>query len=305
MDAACLHFARLVRGSPDAQQWPNAQEVANLVWALGTLKHTPPDDRLLDGLCGYMRNMLYNHDQRSCPSAQNIANTLWALGQLKHAPSQDVVTAMFDHFVDLTQTPGLQPGSQDISSCFTACAELRLDVKPAYVEALLEHFMDMHISDVRNQGYCNVAWCLAVMQCLDLNTFEALLDKLTAKHNLYVQDRSHSSSAQLNPAEIHQLHQALAWLSPPSGSKQMATWFKLRSGLEMLAPEPTLGKLSPQAQTVLYAALAMQGVPYAGDRVLGGVYLAHAVLSPRDSSIADLILVLERPEHFIKNFPSR
>lgn len=144
VDSICLHFERLV-GSPVAQQRPNAQHVANLVWALGVLKHTPPDDRLLDGLCEYMRSLVSSHDQRARPTAQATANTLWALAQLKHVPSPDVVTAMYDHLVVLCQDPCLQPGAQDISNCFIACAELRLHVKPAYVEALLEHFMEMGI----------------------------------------------------------------------------------------------------------------------------------------------------------------
>ena len=304
IDSVCLRFARLVE-SPIAQQQPFAQEVGNLVWALGTLKHTPPDDRLLDQLCHYMQVLLYSQDQTTRPNSQAVANTVWALAQLKHLPSHDVVTAMLDYLVKLCQAPSLQPDLQAISNCFKACAEFGLDMKPACVQALLKHFMEMPVSDLRYQANCNLAWSLAVMQCLDLKTFEVLLDKLTAKHNFSVQARSQSSSAQLNTADTHQLYQALAWLSPPSGSKQMAAWFKLRSRLQTLAPEPTVRRLSPRAQTVLCAALTMQGVPYAGDRVLCGVYQAHAVLSPRDSSIADLILVLERPEHSIKNFPSR
>ncbi len=56
---------------------------------------------------------------------------------------------------------------------------------------------------------------------------------------------------------------------------------------------------------MLWAALAKQGVPYAGDKVLYGMYQAHAVLSPRDSSVADVILMLERPEDHIMKSPGR
>ena len=304
VDIVCLHFSRLVE-SPSAQQRPTIQAVANLVWALGTLKHTPSDDGLLSHCCGYVHTLLRNQDAHFHPTSQAIGNMLWALAKLKYAPPHDVATAMFDHLLFLSQTPSLQPNSQAISNCFLACAEFRLDMKATCVDALLKHFMGVQVSDVRYHVYCNLAWSLAVMQCLDLNTFEALLDKLTFKHKFIVQASSHSSFAQLNTAGIRQLYQALAWLSPPSGSKQMAAWFKLRSRLQTLAPEPRVGKLSPRGQTVLWAALAKQGVPYAGDKVLYGMYQAHAVLSPGDSSDADVILMLEHPEDYMKNLPSR
>ena len=262
MDSTCSHFARLVTGSPETQQRPDAQEVANMVWALGTLKHTPPDDKLLDGLCEYMRILLRSHDQRTRPNAQEIANTVWGLAQLKHAPSHDVVTAVFEHLVDLCHAPGLQPDSQSISNSFTACANLQLVMQPTYIEALLKRFMDMHVSDVRYQEYCNLAWSLAVMQSLDLNTFEALLDQLTTKQTMSVQGSgSHNSSAQLTTAEARQLYQALAWLMLPSSSQQTKSWSSLQSRLQTVAPEPAFKKLSMPGQPVMWAALAMQGVP--------------------------------------------
>lgn len=52
------------------------------------------------------------------------------------------------------------------------------------------------------------------MQRLNLNTSEALLDKLTTKHMLLVRESgAQSPSAQLTAADAKQLSQALAWLS--------------------------------------------------------------------------------------------
>ena len=73
VDPVCLHFGQLVE-SPSAQPRPTSQAVANLVWALGTFEHTPPDHRLLDGLCNYMRDLLYSRDRRTHPNAQEVAN---------------------------------------------------------------------------------------------------------------------------------------------------------------------------------------------------------------------------------------
>ena len=302
--AICSHFGRLIE-SPIAQPRPSAQEVANLLWALCTLEHTPPDDRLLDRLCNYMRDLLYSHDRRTHPNAQDIGNTVWALGQLKHVPSPDVVTVLFDHLEALCKTPRLQPTSQNISNSLIACAELGLDVKRTCVGALLKHSMEMRVSDVRYQEYCNLARSLAVMQCLDLSTFESLLDKLTTKHMLSGRESgAQSSSAQLNIAELNQLHQALAWLRPHSGSKQIKEWSSLRSRLIAVAPEPAFRKVSVPGQSVMWAALAAQGVPYKA-HVARGVYQADALLSPCDRGGAEVILMVERRGERLINFPNR
>ena len=230
---------------------------------------------------------------------------MWALAQLKHVPAHDVVTAMFERLEALCHSPGLKPNSQDISNCFIACAELGLDVKPNCLEALLKHFIEMHVSAVRLQEYYNLVWSLAVMQCLDLNTFDALLVKLTTKHMLSIQESGPQiSSTQLNIAELNQLHQALAWLRPRSGSKQMKAWSRLRSRLLAIAPEPAFRKVSVPGQTLMWAALAMQEVPYKV-HVERGVYQADALLSPRAKGVAEVILMVERRGGRLINSPSR
>ena len=303
VDAVCLHFGRLV-DSPTAQPRPTAQAVAKLVWALGTLEHTPSDDRLLDQLCAYMRDLLCSRDRRTHPNAQEIANTVWGLGQLKHAPSQDVVTAMLEYLVASCHSPGLKPNSQDICNCFMACAELGLEMEPSCVESLLKHFMEMHISDVR-QACCNLVWSLAVMQCLDLKTFDALLHKLITKLVLASQELSpQSTSAQLTTAGARQLYQAMAWLRPPLGSKQMKAWSSLQSRLLTVALEPSAETVFVPGQSVMWAALAVQEVPYIA-QVQCGVYRAHALLSPHNKGVAKVILMVQRPDDHLSNLRSR
>ena len=48
----------------------------------------------------------------------------------------------------------------------------------------------------------------------------------------------------------------------------------------------------------------MQEVPYTA-QVLCGVYRAHALLSPHDNGVAEVILMAEHPRDFIKNAPKR
>ena len=284
---------------------PNAHDVANLVWALGVLKHTPLDDRLLNHCCAHMHTLRRSQDERNHPTAQGVANMLWALAQLKHTPSYDVVTAVFDHLVALRHTPGLQLNSQNISNSFLACVGLGLSVKPACAKALVKHFLELHISAVNYQEYCNLAWSLAVLQCLDFNTFKVLLDMLTTTHTMLVRGSGPQSiSAQLTTAGATQLYQALAWLRPPSGSRQMKAWSSLQSRLLTVAPQPAARKVSFPGQNLLRAAPAMQGVPYQA-QVQRGVYWADALLSPCDTGVAEVILVVQGPADHLINLPSR
>ena len=284
-----------------------AQAISNVLWSSATLSFNPDDavPGMVDTLTSRFLHLINVAEARQTPNAYDVANVLWALAQLKHAPSHAVVAAMFDRLVALCHIPGLQPNSQDISNSLVACAELRLVVRPTFVEALVKQFLGMHVSNASYQHYCNAAWGLAVKQCLDLNTFAALLDKVITKHNLFV-DKSgpQSTSAQLAPAEVSQLYQAFAWLRPPSGSRQMQGWSNLQSRLLTVAPEPGASKVSLPGQTVMWAALAMQEVPYKA-QVQRGVYCVHALLSPRDSGIAEVMLMVEGPGDHLVNLPSR
>ncbi|KAL3149827.1 hypothetical protein ABBQ38_013648 [Trebouxia sp. C0009 RCD-2024] len=294
LDSVTTHFAHLV-GSPNVKQRPDAQAVANVLWALGTLKHTPRGVRLLDAFLAYFHVLLRSEDQRTRPGAQNIANTLWALKELKHAPSHDLVSTMLDAFIVLCQTPGLQPNSQEISNCLLACAALRLGVRLACVETFMDHILGMHVSRVVPQNYCNIAWSLAVMGCLTISIFDALLEQLSSK----------SVPSQLTIANRQQLHQALAWLKPASGSQQMEAWSSLRSRLSAIAAEPPLAKQKVRTgQSELWAALALQSVSYKV-QVPCGMYRAAAVLSPRNSNVAVVLLMLAPPGDFLQNVPSR
>ena len=278
-------------GVKQEKQRPNAQHVANVLWAFATMGHPAATTQVVGALCSHFEGRTLHQDAQQRPKAQECSNVLWALAKLGHVPSHDVVAAVFDHLVALCQNPGLQPGLQEISNCLLACAELRLAQSLTGVKALLKHLLKLHISSVDYQHYCNTAWSLAVMQCLDLNTFGALLDKLTTKHKLVEQFGPQSTAPQMTAANTRQLYQALAWLRPPTDSKQMKAWSSLRSRLLTVAPEPAVRKLSIPGQDVMWAALAIQEVPYEA-QVQRGVYQADALL----------ILMVERPgDHLINS----
>ena len=301
LDPVCMHFGQLMASS-NAKERPDAQAVSNLVWALGTLKHTPADDRLLQSFCAYMHALLQSQDESSRPHAQDIAMTLWALAKLKHAPSHDLVSAMLDRFVLLCKTPGQQPSSQGVNNVFLACSEGGLSVSTTYVEAMLDCLWEMPSSRVDYQDYCNVAWSLAVMKCIDFRTFAILLNKLSAKQNQ--EYGSKGAYVWLKLAEAMQLYQALSSLKPPLDSEQMEAWSSLRSSLQTIAAEPDVVPVFVLGQPQMCAALDRLGLLYKA-RVPCGVYTADAVLFSRSSKPAEVVLMLEHPDHFIKSTPSR
>ena len=161
------------------------------------------------------------------------------------------------------------------------------------------------MSEVSYQGYSNVAWSLAVMDSLDFSMFGAVLHQLTKKHNQLLEVHgSRGTSAQPNEEAARQLHQASEWLKPPQGSDQMEAWSRLHSRLQRLAPMPPLKPRSFPGQSELSDALAMESLPYEA-HVAFGQYHADAVLSTHDSSAAQVILVLVRPDAYLANVPSR
>ncbi|KAL3149807.1 hypothetical protein ABBQ38_013632 [Trebouxia sp. C0009 RCD-2024] len=303
LDDFCMYMHSLLH-SRDARARPNVQEVANTLWALAVLQHPLKDGRLLDDFCKYINSLLQSQDARAHPNAQETANALWALGRMKHAPPSEVAFAMLDHLVALCQAPGLQPKPQATSNCFLACAELSLDICQAQVAVLFKHMLEPHVTKVEYQVYSNTAWSLAVMGCLDISMFDALLHQFTMKHKLLGEHGTHSTSAQPGVEGAQQLHQALEWLKFPEGSGQMEAWSSLRSRLQAVAPAPQCLQYHFSRQTELYDALASLRLHYQ-PMVPCGMYQADAVLSPHGSSGPQVILMLQRSKYFVRNVRSR
>ena len=304
LNSACSHFAHLLR-SPSVKQRPKAEEVASLVWSLSTLKHPPCDDALLNDLCVHMLTLLQSQECRTWPNAHATSSMLWGLAELKHAPPHPVGSALLDHLRGLCQSPGRQPTPQAISNSLHACAVLTLNVTSACVEALVNHLLGMPVARVSYQHYSNVAWSLAVMKRLNLDTFDALFSQLSVKHSLRVEHSGLTTRhAQPRLEEACQLQQALEALKPLQGSAQMDIWLTSCLRLQQLAPEPIPPVMSLPGQTDLWAALAMMNVPFTACG-LCGMYWADAVVSLHNSSAAQIILMVDRAEECFSNVPGR
>jgi len=99
-DALAAKLLQLTKG--EARRQPNAQECANLVWALATLGHKPVDQSLADALWDIFVSLIKHSDESKQPNAQGAANFMWALATLGHEPAdQSLTDAARDHFVSL------------------------------------------------------------------------------------------------------------------------------------------------------------------------------------------------------------
>ncbi|KAL3149805.1 hypothetical protein ABBQ38_013630 [Trebouxia sp. C0009 RCD-2024] len=304
LDDFCIYMHSLLQ-SQDARARPTAQNIANTLWALAVLKQPPKDARLLDDFCMYMYSLLHSRDVRARPNAQEVANTQWGLAKMKHAPSSGVASATLDYFVALCQAPGLQPTPQETSNCFLACAELNLDICRAQVEVLLKHLLQPHVTKVEYQEYSNTAWSLAVMGCLEASMFDALLYQFTMKHKLLLEEHgTEATSAQPTVEAAKQLHQAIEYLRPSQGSGQMEAWSRLHSRLQAVAPAPHPVPQYFRGHTKFHDALATHRLLYK-PMVPCGMYQADAVLSPHGSNGPQVILMLQRSKHFVRNVRSR
>ncbi|KAL3146575.1 hypothetical protein ABBQ32_000815 [Trebouxia sp. C0010 RCD-2024] len=297
-----VKFVQLTDADKEDQR-PNALSCVTVLEALTSMGHSGVTAQVAEAVCRCMCSLLQSTDQEARPTAKECANVLSALRELKHAPSHDVASAMLDHLVALCRSPGLEPTAPDMTSCLFACAELGLSASSNSTEALLKRLLEMPVARVDDQDYYHAAWSLAVMGRLDFNTFAAFLSKLTGKRKLLAQ-KAATVAAQPTKADATQLYQALEWLRPSQGSQQMEAWSSLRSRLQTLAPQPPPMKPFIPGQAMLKAALAMHGMPLNAGTPYG-MYYPDAVLLPHDSSLAEVLLVLDHSGDHVMNVPSR
>ncbi|KAL3149804.1 hypothetical protein ABBQ38_013629 [Trebouxia sp. C0009 RCD-2024] len=83
VDTLTTMFLQLIHAS-NMKRRPNAQNAANLVWALATLHHPAATSELLDCACCHFGSLVQHPDARQRPMAQGVANVLWALAELQH-----------------------------------------------------------------------------------------------------------------------------------------------------------------------------------------------------------------------------
>jgi len=156
----------------EATRQPNAQEDANLLWALATLGHEPADKDLVEAICKHVARLIKQHDESKRPSLQNCANLLWALATLGYElADKGLIDVVCNHVARLImhQDDSKRPNAQDCANVLWALATLGHE--PAdhrFLDAMCHHFARLirhHDPSNRpnEQGAANFLWALATL----------------------------------------------------------------------------------------------------------------------------------------------
>jgi len=289
IDAVCDQFAMLIKHHDESKR-PDAQEAANVVWAVATLGREPADKGLVDAVCKHFAMLIKHHDVFKRPSAQEAANVMWALGKMNHAPPVSVASDILERFMVLCGLPRQAPNAQELSNTLFACAMLRLKVKEHVRLALVDGLLRLDRSSGYKQDYCNAAWSLAVSGVLSSEMFLALLERLRP---LPTAEPAHVA---LTRQDLFQLYQALDFLQPlPMAAAQQLQELVTRLGPRPLPDERSAADLS--ASDHLCAVLGQLGLAFTANVPLSG-YQAAAVLQPRDGVTVPVVLVTKAFDHF-------
>ena len=301
LSSCCTHFSQLISSRAIAEQ-PNAQDTANLMWALATSEFEPLEG-FLDLCCNHFSSLIHSSVVADRPDEQNVANVLWALYKFQHAPSEHVAMVMVEQVVALCRLPGQQPTTQAISNVMLACADLRLAVDSVGAETLVSVFMYLSRHKTVLQDYTNLAWSLAVLGLLRMETLNLLLCRLsnaTAQHGELLE----GSMTAINMSNLAQLYQALDWLQPlpDATASQHQAWSQLKEKLSGLGGRPPV-TLEPHPGTApVCAALARLNLRFKASPSVGRYSVAAVLVS--DGSSVPMVLSLQR-HRYIRNQPSR
>ena len=301
LSSCCTHFSHFISSRAIAEQ-PTAQEIANLLWALATTKFEPLAS-FLDLCCNHFSSLINTLAEADRPIAQGISNVLWALYKFKHAPSGQVAKAMVERMVALCRLPGQQPTAQQISNVMLACAELRLAIDSVGAETLVSVFMNLSRQKTVLQDYANLAWSLAVLGLLRVETLNLLLcgfSDVTAQHDelLLGQPTSFPASA------LTQMYQALDWLQPlpAAPASQHQAWSLLEEKLGTLGARPPVASVPHPGIPSVCAALARLNLRFNASPSVGSQSVAATLVSDGSGEPMVLSLKLHR---YMRNQPSR
>ena len=301
LTSCCTHFSQLISRRAIAEQ-PTAQNIANLMWALAT-SGSAPTEAFLDLCCNHFSSLIHSLVMADRPDQQNVANVLWALYKFKHAPSGQVAKAMVERLVALCRLPGQQPTAQTISNVVLACADLRLTIDSVGVETLASVFMNLSMQKTVPQDYTNLAWSLAVLGLMRMETLNLLLCGLS---DMTVQrdELLEGSMIAFTVSNLRQLYQALDWLQPLPGApaSEHQAWSQLEKKLSILGGRPpATSKSHPNIPSVC-AALARLNLRFKASASVGSYSVAAIV----ESHGSDVPMVLSlKPHRYMRNQPSR
>ena len=209
---------------------------------------------------------------------------------------------MTERVVALCRLPGQQPTAQAISNIMLACADLRLAVDSVCVETLVSVSLNLSRQQAVTQQYSNLAWSLAVLGFLRVDTLNLLLRALSDAS--IQRDKLLEGKANSFPAsDLTQLYHALDWLQPLPGAPalQQQAWSQLEEKLSSLGGRPSTSEPHPGTALVC-AALPSLNLRFKARLSVGSYSVAAILVS--DGSGVPMVLSLQRDSH-LRNQPSR
>ena len=132
VDAVCQHFAILIRHQ-DARKRPTAQEVSDVIWALGELNHAPP---------GGAASAILEWFTRLCelpgqePTAQHLNNTLFGCAVLRLNDKGHVSLALINGLLRSDRSSGYKQEYCNAAWSLAVSAMLSSEVFHALLERM-------------------------------------------------------------------------------------------------------------------------------------------------------------------------
>ena len=148
----------------DKRRHPKAQECANLMWSLTTMKHPAATRKLLDKVCGQFASRIGSTSPKNRPNAQETANLMWALGTLKLVPTDtQLLNKLCFHFVHLLESKDtvVPVTAQGVSNVLWSLRQQKHAPPHATASALLRHLPSLcQPSAQRLARAQNISLCL-------------------------------------------------------------------------------------------------------------------------------------------------
>ncbi len=138
LDALCKRFRALLN-SRQISELPDAQSIANTMWALSELKHAPSDE-LAMSMLGRMVALCHVPGQQPAPQA--ISNVLLACAELRLPVKQADIEGLAAFLLSIDRQRAVK---QDYANTAWSLAVLG-HLRPAQLELLLDQLFALSVS---------------------------------------------------------------------------------------------------------------------------------------------------------------
>ena len=148
----------------DTAKRPNAQDIANLLWAVATMKLELPS-HVIDKCCAHFVTLINSFMQ---PNEQATANLLWAVATMKHQLPSHVIHRCCAHFATLINS-SKQPSAQATANLLWAVATMEHQLPSYVIDKCCAHFVTLinnsRLADCPNvQNVANFVWAVATLE---------------------------------------------------------------------------------------------------------------------------------------------